>query len=265
VLKILDFGIATPFRTSTSDGGATKFDSRRLGALSPCYACVEMFLGNSADPRDDVFSAAVVVYELLSGKHPFGGEEAPRAEEANRAVEPIAGLSRAQNLALRSALGFRRTERTASIADFASELLQGQRRRRFPWPRAGIAGLLLAAALAGAAIFYGWSGAGVHAPDSPLERLHAGLVPVRAEGPCPQLERGWGEETCPKQVRQCFEDRANAAEVSRLRAAPDQQPMFRSLSDLYRDLAIEPCASLPQRYLREVESFVGKYPGQRMN
>jgi serine/threonine protein kinase len=269
VVKILDFGIATPFRSDSSAGGTTKFNSRRLGALSPCYACVEMFLGSDADPRDDVFSAAVVVYELLSGRHPFGGEEAPRAEEADLVVGPIDGLSRVQNLALRSALRFRRKDRTASIADFASELLGERRRWSFGRPqvleRPLISSLVVAAALAAAAGLYWRSGVTPNADDSPIGRLRAGLVPVRSEGPCPALERTWGEGTCPDQARECFANRANVAEVSRIKALPGLQPMFRSLSDLYRDLAIEPCQTLPQRYTNEVETFQKKYPGQRMN
>jgi hypothetical protein len=268
VVKILDFGIATPFRDRGSDGGTTKFDSRKLGALSPCYSCVEMFLGSDADPRDDVFSAAVVVYELLAGRHPFGGEEAPRAEETGLGVDRIPGLSRARNLALRSALAFRRKERTPSIEDFASELL-GEHRR---WGRSRLlarpltSGLVLAAALAAASTLYFRTGArSLDAIDSPVGKLRAGLVPVRSEGPCPDLEHGWTDQTCPNAARDCFADRANAAEISRIGASPAQQPTFRSLSDLYRDLSIEPCETLAQRYVREVEAFQRKYPGQTMN
>ena len=270
VVKILDFGIATPFRDRASDGSTTRFNSRKLGALSPCYACVEMFLGSNADPRDDVFSAAVVVYELLSGRHPFGGEEAPRAEEAGIEVERIRGLTRAQNLALRSALSFRRKERTPSIEEFASELLGehrgwvSERSRVFARPLAS--SLVVAVALAAATTLY--LGTGEKSPgaiDSPIEKLRAGVVPVRREGPCPDLEHGWTDETCPNAARDCFADRANVAEISRIGASATLQPMFRSLSDLYRDLGIEPCETLAQRYLREVEAFQRKYPGQKMN
>ncbi len=39
---------------------------------SPAYAAPELLLGAPADPRDDVFSLAVVGYQLLTGRHPFG-------------------------------------------------------------------------------------------------------------------------------------------------------------------------------------------------
>jgi serine/threonine protein kinase len=265
VVKILDFGIATPFRSRASDGATTKFNSRRLGALSPLYSCVEMFLGSDADPRDDVFSAAVVVYELLSGRHPFDGEEAPRAEEADLRVTRIPGLGGAQNRALRRALRFRRKDRTRSIEDFAASLL-GERtpgRARalaLRWAAAVVVALALAA---GVTLL--WKPETGAALGSSVERLRSGAVPLRAEGPCPELERRWGTDTCPQEARDCFASRANAVEISRIGSSPVLEPMFRSLADLYRGLSVEPCESLAARYLQEVDAFQRRYPGQAMN
>src|SRR5260370_40773845 len=62
VLKILDFGIAAPLRRSNTGRTETSFNPRRLGAVSPAYTSLEMHLGLDADPRDDVYSAACVIY-----------------------------------------------------------------------------------------------------------------------------------------------------------------------------------------------------------
>jgi serine/threonine protein kinase len=122
VLKVLDFGIAAPLRAAGDR--KTLFNPRRLGALAPSYACVEMWLGMDADPRDDVYAATCVIYELLSGRHPFGHEEAPRATELKMAVEPVAGLTPDQNGALERALSFTRAERTATLGQLADSLLR---------------------------------------------------------------------------------------------------------------------------------------------
>ena len=65
---VTDFGIA-----SLDDEGATKGDL--MGTL--VYLAPERFDGSPASPRTDVFSAAAVLYEALSGRQPFRGENAP--------------------------------------------------------------------------------------------------------------------------------------------------------------------------------------------
>lgn len=74
-VKIIDFGISKilPKRNSAD---ATVFDVRKLGALTPAYASIEMLLGEDVDARDDVYGFACIAYEILSGRHPFDGERA---------------------------------------------------------------------------------------------------------------------------------------------------------------------------------------------
>jgi serine/threonine-protein kinase len=67
-LKISDFGIA---RLEASN---LTMDDRVLG--TPNYMSPEQFRGERADPRADIYSAAVVVYELLTGRKPFIGSHA---------------------------------------------------------------------------------------------------------------------------------------------------------------------------------------------
>ena len=113
--KLLDFGIAR-----VSRGPLPRQRSAPL-ALTPAYACCEMLEGEEADARDDIYSFACVIYEMLCGKRVFGELTALEAREAGAQVPPLGVLSREQNAALAHALAFDRKERTASV----EELLAG--------------------------------------------------------------------------------------------------------------------------------------------
>jgi len=145
-LKVLDFGIAAPMRSADTASSETLLNPRRLGAVAPRYSSLEMFLGKDADPSDDVYSAACVIYELITGKHPFQGLETPRAAELNLQPEPVKLLSRAQNKVLRKALNFRRKDRTATIAELRDGLLRHPPiMRGIRLVYAGVAGIAIAA------------------------------------------------------------------------------------------------------------------------
>lgn len=68
VAKISDFGIARVEASHLTKMGEV------LG--TPFYMAPEQFSG-SADERSDIYSAAVIVYEVLCGKRPFDGVGAP--------------------------------------------------------------------------------------------------------------------------------------------------------------------------------------------
>ena len=66
VAKISDFGIARIERSHLTQAGEV------LG--TPFYMSPEQFNGQPADERSDVYSAAVIVFEVLAGKRPFDGQ-----------------------------------------------------------------------------------------------------------------------------------------------------------------------------------------------
>ena len=67
-VKIMDFGIA---RVRTSD--VKTQTGLRLG--SPRYMAPEQLLGQGVDQRADIFALGVVLYEMLAGIAPFGGDD----------------------------------------------------------------------------------------------------------------------------------------------------------------------------------------------
>ena len=66
-VKILDFGVAK--HLPRSDQSST-LDSHLFGG-TPAYMAPEVLLEGLPDPRSDLFSLAIVFYEMLTGRNPF--------------------------------------------------------------------------------------------------------------------------------------------------------------------------------------------------
>ena len=86
-LKILDFGLAK------FDGAARELVSMTLTeaglvAGTPPYMAPEQLLGRGTDFRTDHFAFGVVMYEMITGRHPFGGQSLPSTIAHILAGEP---------------------------------------------------------------------------------------------------------------------------------------------------------------------------------
>jgi peptidoglycan hydrolase-like protein with peptidoglycan-binding domain len=122
-VKVIDFGIARAIPSANQQtGDRTTFDVQALGAMTPAYASPEMLEGRDPDPRDDVFALACIVYELLTGRHPFGRAPATMARAGNFSPQEPASLSPRQWRALQGGLHFDRSRRVASPERLLSEL-----------------------------------------------------------------------------------------------------------------------------------------------
>jgi serine/threonine protein kinase len=145
VVRILDFGIATPLRNLGDARVETRYNPRQYGALTPAYASLEQWERMNADPRDDIYSLGCLAYEMLSGQHPFDRVDARKACNDKMLVKPIRKLSSRQNKALRQALSFRRQDRTATVEEFCVQLTQSA---SLPKTRLAAIGVVAAAAIA---------------------------------------------------------------------------------------------------------------------
>ena len=148
--KVLDFGIA---RAANREAQKHKFDAGQLGALTPAYATIEMVKDEPIAFADDVYALACVVYETLAGRHPYNNRSALQAYEQKMQPKRLEGLTAREWKALSHGLALVKTERCATISQFADELFP----RRNPLIVSGAIGLAVLS-LAGA----GWFGYSQH-------------------------------------------------------------------------------------------------------
>lgn len=195
LLKITDFGIA-----HVDDATATL--QTQAGDLmgTPAYMSPEQVLGQSVDGRTDIFSLGIILYELATGRRPFGGESKSLVTIFNdivgiTPVEPVAlalpvpeGLSRlimkalqkdpAERFqsgkelseALKACLEVTAPAPAAAPAASVAEPLT-QRSRKSPAMAAGVVAALVI--LAGGAYFLAFQ-SGPTVPPAPVARLSPG-------------------------------------------------------------------------------------------
>jgi len=140
VAKISDFGIARIERSHLTQAGEL------LG--TPYYMAPEQYDGHPADERTDIYSAGVLVYELLCGRRPFDGQGGNLMRQVLEVAPPPASSYEARlpvaiDLVLAKALAKKPASRYRSARDFLEAL-----RNAFPeepsatatLPRAMLAG-----------------------------------------------------------------------------------------------------------------------------
>ncbi|MEC8809755.1 MAG: hypothetical protein CSH49_02135 [Alcanivorax sp.] len=79
-IKLADFGIARVDNAELTQMGSV------LG--TPSYMSPEQCKGQPVDPRSDLFSTGVVLYELLAGKKPFSGDNTHAIMHSVLSAEP---------------------------------------------------------------------------------------------------------------------------------------------------------------------------------
>jgi eukaryotic-like serine/threonine-protein kinase len=72
--KILDFGIAKGMGKTDLDEGV-KLTQAGMAFGTPIYMAPEQALGNPMDGRSDLYAAAIIGYEMLTGQPPFYSED----------------------------------------------------------------------------------------------------------------------------------------------------------------------------------------------
>jgi len=93
-VKVLDFGLAKHIRDEEEAGEEdTSLTATGMVLGTPNYLPPEVLLGGKADTRSDVWALGVLLYEMASGKLPFGGGSVAELAGAivNNAPNPLSG------------------------------------------------------------------------------------------------------------------------------------------------------------------------------
>jgi serine/threonine-protein kinase len=74
MVKVLDFGLVKSFLAADGQGGDPEVTQNGVFLGSPQYMAPEQ-ARNVADPRSDVYSLGILVYQMLAGRPPFQGKD----------------------------------------------------------------------------------------------------------------------------------------------------------------------------------------------
>src|SRR5207248_791733 len=180
-IKLVDFGLAKQSREREIpilDAALTKAltgEGLIVGTLH--YMSPEQLQGQEADPRSDIFSFGVVLYEMLTGKQAFAGASPASVIAAilEREAPSVSSVAPpALDHVLRRCLAKDRENRWQSARDLKAELewiatsesispRTVPRRALFPW----IGGIAAGASVAGLAT-WNWRGTSVPALTRPI-------------------------------------------------------------------------------------------------
>ena len=120
---VADFGIAR----AISEAGAENLTNTGLTLGTPAYMSPEQFTSEPLDGRSDVYSLALVLYEMLAGANPLGGSSAPEML-ARRFTGEVPSLRESRDVpdtvdsAIHKALAKAPADRHATAADFVNAL-----------------------------------------------------------------------------------------------------------------------------------------------
>lgn len=281
-VKLLDFGIAKLL----DFGAETAPTQTLLHGLTPQFAAPEQLLGQAVTTQTDVHALGLMLYVMLTGRHPF--ESAVQAAARGRAPElvhavltaapPRASLSaagapaRARALRgdldniLAKALEKQPAERYGSVGAFADDLRRyrasepvharpytaGYRMRKFVRRHlTGVAAALtVAAALVGATIF-----ASVQTLEARAQRDHALFEAQRAQAQADLVQFVIGDSlsNIPGDTVRTRLDRARRFIASRYRQSPlIAAQLLIDVSGLYIDIGQDRTAA---EVIRDVEAI----------
>lgn len=127
VIKILDFGIAKLYAGTDVDPASTRAG---ITVGTPAYLSPEQAVGGTITPRSDLYSASVVLYEMIAGRAPFEdsdplamlGAHVSRRPPALADVAPGVEVPASLEEILRQGLTKSPAERISTAADYLSLL-----------------------------------------------------------------------------------------------------------------------------------------------
>ena len=125
LVKILDFGFA-----HIIDAADPSLTDKHIVAGTPSYMSPEQSSGHKTDLRTDLYSTAVMLYELCVGKKPFWAQDVMQILSMHihkpppkpREVAPVRGISEALEKVILRGLAKDRDERYVDAAQFLGAL-----------------------------------------------------------------------------------------------------------------------------------------------
>ncbi|MEZ5277788.1 MAG: FG-GAP-like repeat-containing protein [Opitutaceae bacterium] len=216
---LLDFGLAK----LSNESGYTQI-GQMAGTLA--YMSPEQAMGGVIDGRTDIWSFGVVLYEMLTGKRPFGGnaQSAVRAildEDPVSPVDLIPGLPRSCDEVLARCLAKNPDHRYQNVTDLLDDLRSARdgspakrHRGRAPWKRRFRLRTVLMAAVSAVVILTAlllWPRGLGPLPAQPAD----GPVAVAVGGPPAGEREGDGEDETVRILREVWRQNPDHADAAR--------------------------------------------------
>ena len=123
-VKVLDFGIAK----TVADDSPDNLTKTGFVLGTPVYMSPEQLLGEKIDGRSDIYSLAIIVFEMLSGKLPFAGDNQQAVMMKRITGNPITlrsvapHVTEAVELVVMQGLAREPDDRVATVREFAEDL-----------------------------------------------------------------------------------------------------------------------------------------------
>jgi serine/threonine protein kinase len=172
---LMDFGLAHETSPPSIDAETT-LTSPGTFIGTPQYMAPEQFEGKDLGPATDIYATGIVIYELLTGKHPFAAANAfGAAVLRGKKPEPASSLQpeipHRVDLAIEKCLRFEPIERFQSASELADALLNPHfaltksplRRLSSFQKQVAFAAVILGVFSAG--LFFKWSASSYRGPD----------------------------------------------------------------------------------------------------